>query len=379
MLCSTFLSGNELEKICEYAIYLRNQSQLNAKGTHFPVIDRPALVLFPGALGDFVCFLPVLECLAERTAIDLLTRTEFSELVPPGVKVGSLERFAIRHLFVPGGGTHQRVRSFFDSYGCSYSWMGSGDLTFKQELEAATEGRLRLFRFHSQDSQIHQMDYYLSCLHGDSVLSLPHIHLMPEATQWAQGWWAENGLDSKPVLAIAPGSGAREKNWPVISFEAIARWWRERVGGSVVTVLGPVEEERGGYGSICNQGLAIRGIGLGRLAAMMARCSLYIGNDSGISHLAAALGVPTAVVFGPSSVAQWAPRGKIVLVLRHSVECSPCSVPAMKNCRHRECLAALTPAEIIRQLERWQPLVTLTSGGAGIRVLAEISPELMGG
>ena len=340
---------------------------------------RRALVLFPGALGDFVCFLPTLEFLAERTSIDLLARTEFSELVPERVKVGSLERFEIGHLFVSGGGSDGKVRSFFETYGSIYSWMGSGDLTFKQELHAATQGWLRIFQFHARNSQMHQTDYYLSCLQADLVPSTPHISLMPDASHWAEVYWAKNSLKSKPVLAIAPGSGAREKNWPLISFEAIARWWRERVGGSVITILGPVEDERGGYEPLCHHGLAIRGITLGRLAATIARCNLYVGNDSGVSHIAAALGVPTAVVFGPSRVTQWAPRGKTVLVLRHQVPCSPCAVSAMKRCHHRDCLAALTPLEVIRQLERWPPLVTLTRRGAGIRVLAEISPDLMGG
>ena len=321
----------------------------------------------------------MLGCLAERTSIDLLARTEFSELVPAGVTVGSVERLEVRSLFVPGGGTDEKVRRFFESYGCTYSWMGSGDFTFQQELQAATHGRLRLFRFHPKDPQIHQVDYYLSCLQGVSAPSMPHVLGRPDANQWAEGCWTENSLNAKPVLAIAPGSGAREKNWPVISFAAIARWWRERVGGSVITILGPVEEERGGYDSLCNNGVAIRGISLGRLAATIARCSLYVGNDSGISHLAAALGVPTGAIFGSSSVTQWAPRGKMVLVLRHDVQCSPCTVLTMKNCRHRDCLAALAPAEVIRQLERWPPLVNLTRGGAGIRVLSEISPELMGG
>jgi ADP-heptose:LPS heptosyltransferase len=343
------------------------------------VIDRRGLVLFPGALGDFVCFLPVIESLAERTSIDLLARTEFAELAPPGVTVRSLERFEIRNLFVPEGGTDDKVRSFFELYGCTYSWMGSGDLTFAQELQAATQGRLRLFRFRPKDSQMHQVDYYLSCLRGATGLSSPHILQRPDAMEWAEGCWAANSLNSKPVLAIAPGSGAREKNWPVISFEAITCWWRERVRGSVITILGPVEEERGGYDSLCNRALAIRSISLGRLAATIARCSLYVGNDSGISHLAAALGVPTVAIFGPSSVAQWAPRGKTVLVLNRDVQCSPCTVSGMKNCPHRDCLAGLTPAEVIRRLERWPPLVNLTRWGAGIRVLPEISPELMGG
>jgi ADP-heptose:LPS heptosyltransferase len=343
------------------------------------VINRRALVLFPGALGDFVCFLPTLQFLAERMSIDLLTRTELSELVPARVKVGSLERFEIRQLFVSGGGSDDKVRRFFETYRCTYSWMGIGDLTYKQELHTATQGRLRIFQFNARNSQMHQADYYLSCLQTDLVPSTPHIHLMPDANHWGEVYWAENSLKSKPVLAIAPGSGAREKNWPLISFEAIAHWWRERVGGSVITILGPVEDERGGYESLCHRGLAIRGITLGRLAATIVRCSLYVGNDSGISHIAAALGVPTAAVFGPSSVNKWAPRGKTVLVLRHQVPCSPCPVSAMKSCRHRDCLAALTPAEVIRQLERWPALVTLTSQGAGIRVPPEISPELMGG
>ena len=341
--------------------------------------NRRALVIFPGALGDFVCFLPTLKVLAERPSIDLLARTEFSEIVPACVKVGSLERFEIRHLFVSGGGSDEKVRSFFETYSCTYSWMGSGDLTFKQELQAATQGRVRIFQFHPRKSQMHQADYYLSCLLADSAPGMPHIPLMPDAKRWAEVYWAKHSLEPKPVLAIAPGSGAREKNWPVISFEAIAGWWRERVGGSVITILGPVEDERGGYESLCNYGLAIRGITLGPLAAMIARCNLYIGNDSGISHIAAVLGVPTAAIFGFSSVNQWAPRGTNVLVLTHEVPCSPCNVSTMKDCRDRDCLAALTPAEVIRQLERWPPLVTLTSQGAGITVPPDISPELMGG
>jgi ADP-heptose:LPS heptosyltransferase len=74
--------------------------------------NRRALVLFPGALGDFVCFLPTLKVLAERTSIDLLVRTEFSELVPARLKVGSLERFEIRHLFISGGAMTRRCEAF---------------------------------------------------------------------------------------------------------------------------------------------------------------------------------------------------------------------------------------------------------------------------
>jgi hypothetical protein len=80
--------------------------------------NRRALILFPGALGDFVCFLPTLKILAERTSIDLLARTEFSEIVAGRVKVGSLERFEIGHLFVSGGGSDdkQLLRGWSDYF-----------------------------------------------------------------------------------------------------------------------------------------------------------------------------------------------------------------------------------------------------------------------
>jgi ADP-heptose:LPS heptosyltransferase len=327
------------------------------------VIDGRVLILFPGALGDFICFLPALEALVRRRRVDVLARTAFSDVAPALVTVRSLERFEIRSLFVPGRGTDEKVRDFFASYDCTYSWMGNGDPVFKRELQTATEGKARIFRFRPETLQVHQVDHYLSCLHDVSTRGVPHVLQRPDASQWADIYWADNSLDSQPVLAIAPGSGAREKNWPVASFEAIARWWRERFGGNVITILGPVEEERGGYDDLCCASLTVRGVSLDRLTALLARCRLYLGNDSGISHLAAAVGVPTAAVFGPSDATQWKPRGKNVLLLRRDVLCSPCTFSAMKACPHRECLADLTLPAVIRQLEQWPALVNLTIGG----------------
>ena len=150
------------------------------------MIDGRVLILFPGALGDFVCFLPVLECLARRKSIDVLARTEFSDVAPPCANVSSLERSEIRSLFVPGGGTDEKVRNFFASYGCTYSWMGNGDPIFKQELQVATQGKVRMFRFRPEASQMHQVDYYLSCLQDGSAMNVPHVLQRPDASQWAR-------------------------------------------------------------------------------------------------------------------------------------------------------------------------------------------------
>jgi ADP-heptose:LPS heptosyltransferase len=320
-------------------------------------MNGPALVLFPGALGDFICFLPTLDCIAEQSPVHVLARSEFAGLAPPLVKITSFERFEIRNLFVPGGAKDSRVRQFFESYACIYSWMGSGEPIFRGELKSATRGQARLFSFRP-NVRMHQADYYLSCLKKEPMFVLPRVHQQPDASAWAQAYWEQYSLGSKSVLAIAPGSGAREKNWPVESFEMVAQCWRERSGGVVLIILGPAEEEHGGYDSLCRHSLVIRGTNISRLAALLRRCSLYIGNDSGISHLAAAVGVPTVAVFGPSDVAQWAPRGKSVLVQTLNVRCSPCTISAMKQCPHRQCLTAFDPIQIIRRVEQWQRCLT---------------------
>jgi ADP-heptose:LPS heptosyltransferase len=151
---------------------------------------------------------------------------------------------------------------------------------------------------------------------------------------------------------MAPGSGAREKNWPLAYFTVIGRWWRERAGGAVVVLLGPVERERGGFEQFPEDFVVVRDVSLAQAAALMARSDLYIGNDSGMTHLAAAVGAPTVAIFGPSDPRQWAPRGVKVSVLSLAVACSPCKMAVMKTCPHHQCLIDFSPSKIIAELEK---------------------------
>jgi ADP-heptose:LPS heptosyltransferase len=334
------------------------------------------LVLFPGALGDFVCFLPALQVLSEGEQVHLLAHSEFADLVSPSVKVGSLERYEIRRLFVSGAAQEKRLRDFFGTYSSIFSWMGSGEMAFVRELASISQGRAMVFPFQPSQKQIHQGDYYLACVGQPSPEThIPEIPLKPEAVAWCEAYWREHFLNGKQVLALAPGSGARQKNWPASSFRAVADWWRQRPTGAVMVLLGPVEQEIGEYAALCQGAVLACDLNLGQLVALLGRSDLYLGNDSGVSHLAAALGVVSLVMFGPSSVNQWAPRGKNVTVVTQNVECAPCATPVMKTCPHRKCLTTLEPESIIKELDKLAQNVTLTRGGSGIRVTSEIPRE----
>jgi len=316
-------------------------------------------VIFPGALGDFLCFLPALHALAVDGKVDLFTRTEFAEIVPENINVQSLERYEISRLFAPDAENDARVAEFFSRYEFICSWHGSQQVEFVRSLQSVSHGKARVFPFRSHEAGIHQADYYLSCLgyvHAPAIPSV--VSTQPQAVAWCDEYWTRHSLEGKKVLALAPGSGAREKNWPGDYFATTARWWRERSHRVVIALIGPVEQEREDLRWIQDLALTARGLTLSQVAALLVRADLYLGNDSGITHLAAAVGTQTIALFGPSDPGQWAPRGKWVTVLRHPVECSPCDVALMKECTHRRCLTAFLPDEILRRLNR--PSISLT-------------------
>jgi len=125
------------------------------------------------------------------------------------------------------------------------------------------------------------------------------------------------------VIALHPGSGGATKRWPPASFAALARAIAQ-AGDIPLLIEGPQDAEvvaevmaawrRDGAE---RTPLAVaRGLGVGALAALLLRCTAYVGNDSGVAHLAGLLGLPTIALFGPTDPAVWGPLGPAVWTLR---------------------------------------------------------------
>jgi ADP-heptose:LPS heptosyltransferase len=282
-------------------------------------------------------------------------RSDFAELVftrDPPVCVRSLDCHEIGRFFSTTGTLDARVEDILRSYAFIYSWLGADDQHFRTNLQSRYTGELRVFPFRPPSLTVHIADYYLSSFsEGCPVPVTPAIPLLPQALAWRRRFWSEHGLAGERVLALAPGSGARSKNWPLSFFQAVAQWWKERTGGKVLVLWGPAEEDRMMEPVHWEECHVFRGLNLGRLTALQAACDLYLGNDSGTSHLAAALGVPTVVVFGPTDPAQWRPRGKHVWIVSENLACSPCGLSASRSCGHRRCLTELGSHRVAGILE----------------------------
>lgn len=163
---------------------------------------------------------------------------------------------------------------------------------------------------------------------------------------------AENADMTRPLTMIAPGSGWSGKNWLPERFAQVADWLVKEKGFRVAWVGGPGEESlvpasrRADFNWV-----GITSIPL--LAALMVRAKLFVGNDGGLLHIAAALDVPTVSIWGPTSPGKWGPKGTIHRQIRKVARCEGCIYwDYRESCRHdHACMKAVAVEDVQRAVE----------------------------
>jgi len=160
---------------------------------------------------------------------------------------------------------------------------------------------------------------------------------------------AEHGWERGRVLAVAPGCKRATNRWPVERFAEVARRWTER-GGDVVILGSGSDRELGARIAAVAGPRAVDLCGASPLplsAALLARSALLVTNDTGVMHLAAAVGTPCAVAFSARDLpVRWTPWGEGHAVLRRAVPCSPCW---LERCPHDDrCLDEIAVDEVWR-------------------------------
>lgn len=160
---------------------------------------------------------------------------------------------------------------------------------------------------------------------------------------------AIGGVPPRPVV-LHPGAGARWKRWPAAHFAALADALWER-GHGVTLLAGPADEEAIAEvrARLAHPVPTLHRLPLCTVATVLARAAAYVGNDSGISHLAALAGAPTIALFGPTDPANWAPLGDVQVLRR-------CTRQARRQgqirvCDHLACLDAVNVAQVLHAVD----------------------------
>jgi heptosyltransferase-2 len=164
---------------------------------------------------------------------------------------------------------------------------------------------------------------------------------------------ASSGVNSdRPVVALCPGSiNSRAKRWPVERFATLADLLIE-AGTQVVLIgsTGELEVSNQVVEHMRHHPIVLTGsTTLSEAVEILAKTDLLITNDTGPAHIAAALGRPTLVIFGPTNPVTTQPFSSNAEVVRHPPECAPCM---LRDCPidHR-CMTAITPEELFSRAQ----------------------------
>jgi heptosyltransferase-2 len=181
---------------------------------------------------------------------------------------------------------------------------------------------------------------------------LPELHV-PAAE--VAGWHERLGLTgARPVVALAPGAVGPSKRWPGLSFAELARALSDRgcdvwvIGGPSEAPLTRIIREQ------APEARDLTGADLRNAVLALAASSVAISNDSGLLHVAAALGTPAIGMFGPTSPWHWAPLNPIAAAVQQTVEtlpCQPCHEPICRLQHHR-CMRNISVSQVLEIAQR---------------------------
>lgn len=250
------------------------------------------LVVHLGGVGDFLLMCPTLVRLRETGSVELLGRRERLDIaVDAGIAdaAHNTESVDFESVFVE---PTPRLRAFLAPFDRCLVWMRD-DGTIQNAIRRCGIEDVSAFPgLPPENWTRHASQYYAHCL-GMRDLPALRLRFRPEPV-------------SHDVV-IHAGSGGKRKNWPVDRFVVVGQWLESR-GLRVAWSRGPAEEDL----ELPPSCAVMPTMSLSALAGTLAGSRLYVGNDCGITHLAAATGCPTIAVFGPTDPRVWAPRGSHV-------------------------------------------------------------------
>lgn len=208
------------------------------------------------------------------------------------------------------------------------------------------------------EPKTHSVEQQLALLGwtGVPVSDRPRTHLAVTATAAASvaRQLAAAGLNNeRPLALIHPAAAFATKQWATENFARVAEFVTER-GFAPVAIASPKEQETiKTLLDAASVSIASLDLSLPEVAALAARAQIFIGNDSGIAHIAAAVGTPSVVIFGSSNIAHWSPWNKAAAeVVYEAMPCQPCHGYFCEKFPQPECILRVPVDRVVTAIDK---------------------------
>jgi heptosyltransferase-2 len=277
------------------------------------------LILRGGAIGDFILTLPAIQALRDRWPDAYIELAGYPHIANLALAAGlvdhveSLDRADAARLFTWRPTFSEEQAAHLRSFDIVISYLHDPDGVVKANLKAA--GVKQVVYGTPLIEQGHAIDHLMKPLETLAIYGEKPVPRLALKADRGREWLAAHGL-SGDVVAIHPGSGSPKKNWPAEKFVELAERLRES-GQQSFMIFGEADAAVAALIRKKLPGVAeLSGCTLVELASVLSACRTFAGNDSGVTHVAAALGLRTIVMFGPSDADRWGPRGSHVSVIK---------------------------------------------------------------
>ena len=299
------------------------------------------LVIRGGAIGDFILTLPVLAALREQfpaARLEVLGYPHIAQLALAGGQadeVRSIEAGALAGFFARDGKLHDSLQEYFAGFGLIISFLYDPDEILQTNV-ARCSSALFMAGPHRPEEAAgrHAAETFLKPLERLAIyepdpvpqLKLPvlpqgvlHKPLTSRRVSGVKKLEASSRQSIRRTLALHPGSGSERKNWPEARWASLLHELNRMTSWSFLLVGGEAEGaklDRLATAVPATRLQLARSLPLAELAGNLSSCDAFVGHDSGISHLAAALGMQTLVLWGDTVEAVWRPLGNHVTIVR---------------------------------------------------------------
>jgi ADP-heptose:LPS heptosyltransferase len=312
--------------------------------------EKSLLVIHPGALGDVVLSFCSIERLAGCfSSVHLVCQGEIGKIAH---RLGIVDRsFALESAIFAGlyGPPSTRLSAWLAEFDTIVLFSISEELEKHVRKQAAADV-VRIAPRPEPNIRVHVTSHLAAEI---SRSGLFEERRCDDARRAKAGFRdrRDKNADVGKVL-IHPGAGSLKKRWPVTRFFELAHRLKEG-GFAPQFLLGPAETDLAPLIGRENKPLTVVEDAVSLLNCLQ-QAGSFVGNDSGVSHLAAFIGLRTVAVFGPSDPVRWAPKGRAAIpVFAEEIDCLPCVEGADRDCRHRRCLEAVTVKAVV---DAWEQL-----------------------
>ena len=283
---------------------------------------RRTLVIRGGAIGDFILTLPAIKALRDAypdAQIDILGYKHIAVLAENRFyadNVRSIESAELSRFFAKDADLLTDLANYFSGFDFILSYLYDPNSIFEGNLRRSSakeiiRGPAKIENDRHATEQLARPLRELGLLASDFAPKL-----FPTSEDRHRAAKFLNGLNS-PIVAFHPGSGSEKKNWPLQHWIELADRLLANFAGSLVIASGEADQQQTRkLRKIWNDSRVrvANCLPLPDLAALLEK-TIFIGHDSGVSHLAAAAGATSILLFGPTDPAVWAPRNKNARVI----------------------------------------------------------------